>query len=151
VTIAAQVSISRTSMSLADLVITGDGTGPYSLTAAGLGQPGRTVRATFADASIHAEGQLMTQAVRDITSLPLEVIVQGSSSANLATLLDALDNALFQFRYDTTVTIDGASKTWHSLPTSFDILGGSVLYGRRSEFLEIVSFTIPVQPTPVSL
>lgn len=147
----AQVTISRTSLSLSDLVITGTGTGPYSLTAAGLGRPGRTVRATFADASAHSEGQLMTQAVRDITSLPVEVIVQGSSSADLASLLDALDSALFQFRYTTTVTIDGADVTWPSLPTSFDIVGGSVLYSRRSEFLEVVSFTIPVQPTPVSL
>ena len=146
-----QVAISRSSLSLADLVITGDGSGPYSLTDTGLARPGRTVRATFADVSPHVEGQLMTQAVRDITSLPLEVIVSGSSSADLVGLLDALDAALFQFRYTTTVTSDGTDVTWPSLPTSFDIVGGSVLYSRRSQFFEVVSFTIPVQPTPVSL
>ena len=147
----ASVTISRASLSLADLAISGDGTGAYGLTEKGLGQPVKTVRATFAEASAHTEGQLMTQAVLDIASLPLEVLVQGASESDLQNNLDALENALFQFRYTTTVTVGGVGRAWSSMPTTYQIVDGSVAHAHWSQFLEVVSFAIPVQPTPVSL
>lgn len=142
-------AISRSRLSLPDLAITGDGSGPYSFTEHGIGRPVRTVRNSFADPSQHISGALLTQSVRDVSALPLEVLVQGASVAALDSLLDDLDDALFQLTYATTVTIDGVSKTWASLPTALEIVDGSVTHAHWSEFFEVVAFTIPVQPLEV--
>jgi len=147
----ASVTISRALLSLGDLTISGDGTGAYSLTEKGLGRPAKTARSTFADPSKDVEGQLLTQAVLDIASMPLEVIVQGASESDLQANLDALEDALFQFRYTTTVTVGGVGRAWSSLPTVYEIVDGSITSAHWSQFFEVVSFSIPVQPTPVSL
>ena len=142
------VTIGRTSLSLSALSISSDGTGTYSLTPEGLGRPVRTARSTFADPSPHVEGQLLTQSVADISSIPFEVVIQADSAANLEAAIEALEDALFQFRYVTTVTVDGVGRAWTSQPCGLEVVGGAVLFARRSQFCELVQFTIPVLPTP---
>ena len=134
-----------------DLTIGDDASAAYCLTDAGLSRPVLAVRSTAADTSAHVEGNVVTAAVRDVSALPLEVVVFGTTSANLEALLDALADALFQFRYTATVTLDGVATSYSCSPTAFEVVGGSVLYSHASRFFEVVAFTIPVQPTPVSL
>lgn len=74
--------------------------------------------------------------------------MQGTSSTNLATLIDDLDEALFQFSYSVTVSVDGVSRTWLASPASWGIAGGLVNQGNAAAFCEVLTITIPVYPIP---
>lgn len=145
----AEISIDRTSLGLGPLVIAGDGSAPYSLTVRGLGRPVVTVRYTFADESPHLESSLLTQAVKEQTALPLEVLVQADSAAALEAAIAELDAAVWQFSYETTRTVDGVATTYQSKPTVSQVVDGVTLYAHVGEFFEVVSVVIPIDPTPL--
>lgn len=147
-TTTASVSIDRTSLGLSPLVISGDGSGTYSLTAAGLGRPLVTARYTYADASADVEGQVLLQAVRDTSALPLEVLVQANTYAALQDALDALADAVWQFTYTTTTTVAGVSRSWRCQPCAPQVDEGVITHARADQHLAVAALTIPVNPTP---
>lgn len=144
----ATVSIDRSDLSLAALVISGDGSGTYSLTDRGLGRPAITPRITNMPDSRDVEGSEILSAVKEQTALPLEVLVQATSTAALDAAIDALDAALWQLQYDVTVTIDGVAKVWHCTPAAWAVSSGVVEYARAAQFVEVLTITIPCKPTP---
>lgn len=143
----ASVALSRTTLSLPPLLITDDGTDTYTLTQAGLGRPIVTTRYTYADSSPDVESSLLLQAVRDISSLPLSVLVQADSSAALDDALEELAEATWQFTYTATVTVGGVTKVWRCQPT-VPQADAVMLHARADQHLEVVNLTIPVDPTP---
>lgn len=144
--ISASVSIDRSSLSLAALTISGDGSGTYSLTRDGLGRPAITARSTYAEDSSDVAGSLLTQAVKEMSSLPLEVLVQAATSADLDAAISALDAALWQFSYQVTVTVDGVAKVYNCGPAAWAPSSGKVDHGLAAQFVDVLTVTIPVQP-----
>lgn len=144
----ASVSISRTGLDLPALVITGDGTGTYSLTQGGLGRPLVTPRYTYADTSPDVDGQVLLQVARDTSALPLTLLVQGTTAANLDAALNALEDALWQFTYTATVNVGGVVKVWRCQPTVPQVGDGVIDHARAAQHIEVVSVTIPVDPIP---
>lgn len=145
----AEVSIDRSSLSLAALVVSDDGA-TYQIKQDGLTRPGITWRLTAAPDSADVHGTEYVAAVKEQTSLPLDVIVKAASSAALDTACVALEDALSQFSYPVTVTVDGVAKVWSSSPAAWS-------YSRPTDLAEVqqhftvMTLTIPVYPIPGSV
>lgn len=143
----AQVSIDRTSLGKAPLVIRGDGSKPYSLTQAGLGRPAVTAR-TSSVSSPWLHGETVTQVVREQSSLALEVLLQADTPLALDQAADDLDEALWQFSYSLTVTVGSENITWLCSPASYGLADGTVLSDNVDQHYEVWTVTVPVYPIP---
>lgn len=145
-TAAASVSIDRTSLSLGALTI-GDNPGDaYCLTPTGLGDPEMVWRVASMPDSASIHGREITAAALEVSSLPIEVVVSGSSAANLRANRVALTNAVSQFTYTTTVTVDGVAQVWLCEPGNWSVTGGVVRHAHQTELLQVLTVTIPVHP-----
>lgn len=143
----ASVSIDRTSLSLSALVIADDGA-TYQLGKDGLGEPNMTWRITSMPDSNDIHGSEPVTAVKEATSLPLTVIVKAASSAALKTATTALTDALSQFAYTATVTVDGQSDVWQCSPASW-ARSNAVQPGEVAQFFKVLTVTIPL-PNPIA-
>lgn len=143
----ASVSIDRTSLSLSALVIADDGA-TYQLGMDGLGEPNMTHRTTSMPDSQDVVGSEPVSAVKEATSLPLTVIIKGSSSAALKTAVTALTDALSQFTFTATVTVDGQSDVWTCSPASW-ARSTAVQPGEVAQFFKVLTVTIPL-PNPIA-
>lgn len=140
----ASVSIDRSSLSLSPLLLTDDSP-TYRLTDNGLGEPGFTWRETLMPDSGDVRGSELIAAVLERSSLPLEVLVMGSTSADLKTSVLALRDAVWQFSYATTVTVDGQSDTWAGCgPAAWSLSDGKVDHSHVAQFFRVYTITIPL-------
>jgi hypothetical protein len=146
----ARVSIDRTSLSLSALVIADASTplATYVLTGSGLGRPAVTWRETYAPDNPYISGRTLLGAVKEQSSLPLEVLVQASTSAALDTAVQELADAVWQFSYDVTVTIDGLAKVWTCTPAAVAPSSGNEVAVKWLQHIDVLQLTIPVYPIP---
>lgn len=142
------VSIDRTSLGKSPLVIGSNGAAPYSLTDKGLGRPAVTARAN-AVTSPWLHGESVVNVVREQSSIPVEILLQALSEATLELVRVALDEALWQFTYQVTITEGATSKTWRCSPASWGVNDGTVTSANVSGHYEVWSVTIPCYPIPV--
>lgn len=140
----ATVSIDRSSLSLSALTITDDGA-TYQLAQDGLGRPGITWRLASAPDSANVHGTEYVGAAREQSSLPLTVIVKAASSSALNTAVAALEDALSQFAYDVTVTVDGVAKVWPASPAAWSFTT-PVSPAQVTQFYTLMTITLPVYP-----
>jgi len=141
----ATVTIDRTSLGKAPLVIGSNPTGTYVLTDKGLGRPGVTPRLVFAADSPWVDGSVPTAATRANSELPLEVHIQAASASALAAAKADLDEALWQFTYTVTVAEGANSVTWTCYPAAHG-LTDVVSDFNVADFFEVWGITIPVYP-----
>ena len=142
----ATVSIDRSSLpgTLSPLLVTDDDA-TYRLTLDGLGEPGYTWRERLMPDSADVHGSELVAAVLERTSLPLEVIVMASSSAALKTAMTALRDAVWQFSYPVTVTVDGQSETWAGCgPAAWALSNSKVDHSHVAQFFRVVTIVIPL-------
>lgn len=137
------VTVSRTALALPVLSLT---TSPYWIDEDGLESPEMTWRRTYAGDSPYTHGSELVAAVKEQTSLPLGVLILADSALELQTALDDLDEAVSQFTYTTTVTVDGIARSWSCDPASWR--RGRIDSGEQAAFLARVALTIPVYPIP---
>lgn len=145
---ATSVSIDRTSLGLPPLVIGVDGDSTYTVTVGGLGRPAVTARTTYAGDSPYLHGQTPIAVVRENSSLPLTVLLQGDTDAALRAAAAALDAALWQFTYNVTVTEGSTATTWLCSPASYGLDSSAVTSDNVAEHYEVWAITIPVYPIP---
>lgn len=141
----ATVSFDRTSLSLSALVASGAGP-TYRITEEGLGRPAVTWRFSAMPDSPNVHGTERTGAAKEESSLPLVIDVYSDTTAHLETACDALEAALSQFTYDTTVTVDGAAKVWSCSPASWAT--GAIRAEDVNSFLRTYTINVPVYPVP---
>lgn len=139
-------SIDRSGLSLSDLVIDSDPTSTYTFAQGGVGRVGVSPRETFATDSAFVDGRMRTSVVRDESSLPGIVIVQGASWSAVDTAVTALETALWQFIYTLTEVKDGVSKVWTAYPATVGAADGVVTVDNIEQFYTVVSLGIPVYP-----
>lgn len=142
----ASVTIDRTSLAEADLVISDDGA-VYRFTEDGVGHVIQSVRMTMAPDSIHVDGSEVVGFARESTGLALEFHVIGTSSSDLATKVAALEEALYRLDYPVTRTVDGVSKTWSGGPCALAPTRAVVDSGVLAQHFETYTVTIPF-PNP---
>lgn len=142
------VLIDRTSLSLADLEITGDPVGnptvPFYFPPEGVQLPDFAMRMNYAPPSVWTPGQLLLSATLDSAALGLSVIVRGSSEANLATLKAELEAAVSQFSYEVSVVQGAVTQTWTADPTW--PAWGALTFPMASNFMAQAGLSIPVNP-----
>lgn len=103
-------------------------------------------------------GRFLVSAVKDADVAPLEVVVFGSSPADLDTKTRTLLDAFEQWTYDLTVTTDGVAHTWRCEPAEYRPAGRGGPAGSYEPFGLVAGassqqayvFTIPRNPVPVA-
>lgn len=140
------VSIDRSSLSLAALVIDDTTAAPYMLMGDGLGRPAITWRLLPMPDSNDVHGTEYVAAVKEQSGLPLRVMVKADTAAALDSAVTALEDALSQFTYSVTVTVAGVSKVWSCSPASYGLDVGQVEFWKVQQNYEVLTITIPVYP-----
>lgn len=141
------LTVDRTSLGLADMVIDSDGFGAYCITPLGYTEPETTPRTTTARSSF-VHGDLAVQSVLDTTDMVLEVMVQGTTSAQLETRTDALRQALCQqLDYTITRTLDGVVRTYSASPATM-VRTAPVRKG--DVYAHVATYTISIPAYPIA-
>lgn len=142
------ITIDRTALSLANLVITGaraTTTSGFWIPAGGFEPPSFTPRRLYAPDSAYVAGRQLLAAVLDQGNLPLTIRSKATDAAALNTQRTVLEQALSQFYFPITITLDGAAKTY----------GADMSWPQwaprepwmSSDFTDRASVVIPVNPT----
>ena len=137
------LSIDRAALSLSALVIGNDPTSGLWLPEEGQGRPGKvwrrqTVRSPF----VH--GEVLTGAVLEQASIQRDIYAMGATTAALRTTQDELEEALFQWAYDVTLTEDGETLTYACDPA--DVSWGEADSGMIRGHIAKATVTIPCYP-----
>lgn len=141
----ASLSIDRSSLSLSPLEVaaTPPAAGLWVIT---VGRPEMTWRRTLVT-SDSTHGASQTAAVLEQSSLPsLSIGVKGSSVADLQARCDELEQAVWQFTFDATITEAGVSRTWACL--CGDVKWNDYQDGMAGALVATANLTIPVYPIP---
>lgn len=142
----ASVSIDRTSLTKAALVISDDGA-TYRFTDVGVGHVVQSVRVSTAPDSINVDGSEVVGFSRAATSLPLEFYVIGATSAAVAAAVAELEEAFYRLEYPVTRTVDGVAVTYSGGPCALVPTRASVDSGVVAAHFETYGVTIPF-PNP---
>lgn len=144
------VTIDRSSLSAADLVVDTEGFGVYTVDAGGLGRVGITWRNTFASASPFVHGQLRTTAVKEESTLPLLIRVGAGTTGDLRDAVHTLEAALSQFVYQITLTVDGVARAFTAYPATIGAVDGITKFEAVTAFYEDLTIVVPVYPVWVT-
>lgn len=109
----------------------------------GLGRPGTRWRRKYVE-SDNLHGSLLLQATREHSSIPATLYVQADTTAALHALMDDVEEALGQFFYPVTLTVDGVSDTYNADPADVD--WGTIDSGMVKAYMASTQVTIPVYP-----
>jgi hypothetical protein len=142
----ASVTIDRTSLGKAPLVIADDGT-TYRFTEDGVGYVVQSVRITTAPDSADVDGSEIVAFSRDATALPLEFHVFAATSADLADAVGELEEAFYRLTYPVTRAVDGVSVTYAGGPCALVPKRSAVDAGVVAAHFDTFSVTIPL-PNP---
>lgn len=140
------VSFDRTSLGRPPLVVGPGHAGLYTLAGDDPLRPVIPWRRKYAPTSDFLAGQTMTSRVKDKGSLPMEILIRGTSKATLDAAWDELEDCLSQFTFDTTINEDGATSTW-SCDTTDPVWRQSKAY--RAKHWATAVLAIPIHPIPV--
>lgn len=140
------ISIDRTSLALAPLVIYGaKASGPIWFRSGDLTAPDWTFRTNYAPDSDWVPGRIPLSAVMDQAAL-VGVFTLGpaASGSDLATLRSTLEAALGQFQYDLTLTIGGVAEVWTAQASAVQY--GDLAMRTSPNFTDFAAISIPVNP-----
>lgn len=141
----ASVSISRAALSKSALQITGAGP-VFRLDDEGLGVPAVSWRWEFAPTVPGVHGNERVAGAKEESTLPLTVLITADSGGDLEAAFDELAEALDQWAFTVTHTVDGVSRAWSA--NAADYARGPVLASEQEAFLCRVVVNIPVYPIP---
>lgn len=141
------LSIDRTALGLGPLVFSSPDTGLW-LNEEGLSRPAKTQRRTYAGESKWVNGSTLVSSVLEQSSLPFTGYAQAATQAELVAMQDEVEEALFQWAYDVTVTENGVARTWACDPA--DVSWGDFDSGMSAALMVRATVTIPVYPIAVA-
>lgn len=141
------LTITRTSLSLPDLVITNNPFGAkFWLPEDGLEEPATEMRLTYYPDAADIAGKKLRAAVEEHSAIPAIIYTQAADSAALKANKAELRAAVSQFNFDTTLDLDGAADTYSSDPClpHWGPVDSGMVRGRIAR----ASVLIPVYPIP---
>lgn len=139
----AAIAIDRASLSKPDLAASSDGS-TYRLTEDGVGRPGVAWRRTYAPDSADVHGSELIAIAREQSSLPLVIEVLAETASALDDACADLEEALSQFAYTVTQTVDGVTRVWSADPADWST--GGYDSGEVAAHMARYVITIPVYP-----
>lgn len=139
------LTLTRTALAvpLAPLVIGTDPAGDLWLDE-NLGRPQFDWRKKHAPDSDYAEGRVLMSAVLDQAAIPCRIYAQAATTAALDAIQTTLEEALSQFAFTATLTIDGVARAYSAECTWPQ--WGPVDSGEVRAHLVAASVVIPVNP-----
>lgn len=147
---AVSVSIDRTSLGKAALVISDDGA-TYQFTEDGVGYVVTAIRTTTMPDSADVDGTEILTFAKDATALPLRFHVHGASTAEVRTAVADLEEALYRLSYEVTYTVDGVAATFECGPAALVPVRSSVDSGVVDAHFDTFAVTLPIpNPNPVT-
>lgn len=144
---AASLTLTRDALpgSLDDLVITANpGDEDFWIDESGFGRPQFAWRKTHAPESEVFPGQSLLSAVMDQSAIPCAIYAHADTSAELDALQTELEEALGQFVFTVTQTIDGVAKSYTAECNA--PVWGNVDSGEVRAHLVRAVVVIPVNP-----
>lgn len=100
--------------------------------------------------SPYVHGSTLVAAVKESPVIPLSILVEGASDADLADNLAALLRAFEQFRYRLNITVDGEEWEWYCQPADYQTNSDATMRADHWRgLIQVVNFRIPRDPTPV--
>ena len=138
------LTISRTSLSLADLVIGNDPTTGFWLPEDGLEEPDQTWRLTYMPDHPDVHGKQLLSAVMEHSAIPATIYTKAADVATLGAQKAALSEALGQFSYTVTLNLDGVTYSYSADPCG--PRWGAVDSGMVRARIARASVVIPVYP-----
>lgn len=140
------VSLDRTSLSLAPLVITTHpDDGALYLPEDAVVWPSFETRRTHAPDSAYEAGRTLLAAVQGAAELALNVYVHASTGAAVEAAKAELEQALAQWSYDLTLTVDSVAHVYHA-EIVLGVPWGPVDSGMVTAHMARTSFSIPLNP-----
>lgn len=128
-----------------DLVLADDcGTGNGLWLGDGIIRPTFQPRKTYAPDSKYVRGKQLIAVVRDQGELSFPVIVKGDSPATVEARVNELEQALWQFTYDVTLSVDGQSTTFEAEPAV--PVWGRIFLGQLRTFSRAGQVSIAINP-----
>lgn len=101
--------------------------------------------------SPYVPGRFITDLVADFQTAELDVLVQGTSAADLRTKIGALLTAAEQYAYTLQVVIDGQTYSWMCEPADSTVGdSGAFVEADMDLFQQVVHLSIPRSPIPVA-
>lgn len=148
--VAQSLTITRASLSLADLVITNSPTAgaDYVIPEGGLAYPDFDMRITYVPDQDDVDGSLLQAWALGIGSLPLKVDVHGSDMADLQANRRALEAAFAQSGETLTLSFGGETEEYPFIPSWPK--WGVVDSGNLNALLAPATLTVPVNPMVVA-
>ncbi len=144
------ITISRTSLGLTPLVLSGseDGT-PLGVT--GYTEPAPVPQVHYAPDSPHENGSIPLSVTWPLTIVGFSVVANhAATESEMKAKIAELRTAIAQFSYDTTVAVnDAPAETWACHPGSLTPVGGRTSVDLQHYDPEW-SVTIPAQPFPTT-
>lgn len=143
-TFQAEGTITRTYLSLSDLVISPSA--GYYIQRDGFG-PGEVSFRRSETSSIYVAGTYMTHAVKDQQSASLKIRVQGSNQSDLYTKMETLATAMEQFQFTLRLYINGVLYSYQCDTADYSIGdGGNVQDLWLRSDTQIMNFQIKHKP-----
>jgi hypothetical protein len=143
---AVTVTIDRSSLTLADLVISSNPATGLWVPETGITRPTKRWRRRSVD-SPWFHGSTLTAATLEPAVLGLTVYLQETSTAALEVAQAELETALWQFTYTVTESeAGGAARVWDAEPADID--WGVADSGMANAYLAKAEVVIPVHPVP---
>lgn len=149
--VAQTLTITRGSLSLADLVITNAVPGPtadFSIPEAGLAFPDFDMRNAYGPDSDDVPGSVLTAYALGIGSLPLTLEVHGTDLADLQANRRALEAAFSQVGETLTLGIGSEEETYPMFPSWPK--WGAINSGALNARIIAATLTVPVNPMVVA-
>jgi hypothetical protein len=138
------LSIDRSSLGTTPLVVGDSSPNTYILTRGGLTLPGLRPRVQYADASAYVHGALPLGAVYDLAFITAVIRIDAADAAALGSATTALMQALGQFMFTATTTVDGQTTSWNAHTASIE--PQPLRLGETEKHMARYNVTIPVQP-----
>jgi hypothetical protein len=138
--------ITRTELGLADLVLFGSS--PYHLLG-GAGnedsslQTGQMVRNNRTAESDFLDGAVLVHSRTGMRSLALTMLAYGSTEGDLKAKVETLVEAVSQFSWLLSITINGTEYVWSCWPADFGVAFGSA---HIKAYVAQVNLTVPAAP-----
>lgn len=140
------VAFSRSGLSLTTLTISDTPGSSFWLPESGSDWPRFGRRKEYAPNSRYLSGRTLLARASDIGTLPLTVYAKAATGTALEALKAELQQAVDQWTYSLTLTVDGAAATYTAECVDDDIAWGELDSGMVRAHIARGTFAVPLYP-----
>ena len=138
----AALIFTRTLLGLGDLTVIDDTSADYVLET--LSRPGRTPVNTMASSGL-THGEVITRTRLEQATIPFSCLVQGTTTDQVETRIDALERCMSQLYFEVTHDVDGYGRGYDVYASTVSQPDG-ILHGWVDNYIARLSVVLSVYP-----